>query len=83
MILSTRQGTEIVPANHFQDGEVVPGLPKVLAVLRSAPFGPWTRAAWLATPTPALGGASPLDHLRAGGDADLVMPLVEAYAEEF
>lgn len=82
MVLRTQEGTEVVPASHLADHDILKGLRPVLLTLAGAAFDDWTRAAWLATPNVALGRKSPLDYLRAGGDDDMVIAAAELYAEE-
>ena len=60
------------------DGRVVPGLAVVLEGL--AELGPWAVLDFLLAGDDALGGASPLEALRLGGDAaDGVHRLIEAH----
>lgn len=82
MVLRTQEGTEVVPASHLADHDILPGLRPVLRTLAEAAFDDWTKAAWLATPNFALGRKSPLDCLRSGGSDDLVFAVAEVYAEE-
>lgn len=49
------------------DGEVLPGLPAVLAAMADA--GPWATLAFLLAEDAALGGLSPIEALRRGGSA--------------
>jgi hypothetical protein len=52
------------PAAQFSEGETVPGLDAVLAAMAEA--GPWSVLDFLLSPDDSLGGATPLDTLRAG-----------------
>lgn len=83
LILTTREGTEVVPANHFAEGSLVPSLADVIEQLRLAPFSEWTKAAWLASPHHALGGLSPLAWAKdPGNPSEVLVHLARAYAEE-
>lgn len=57
------------PAAQFAEGETVPGLDAVLAGMPEA--GPWSVLDALLAPEDALGGASPLEALRAGRLAEV------------
>jgi len=81
LVLTTKEGTKVVPASHFKEGALVAGLERVLKAMSGAPFSEWTNAAWLSTPSPAIGGESPLQYLRKGGDAELLVAAATAYSE--
>lgn len=57
------------PAFQFVDGDVLPGLDRVLSAVPSQ--DPWFRLHWLVNPDSRLGGYSPTDLLIAG-KVDLV-----------
>jgi hypothetical protein len=57
------------PAVQFRDGEVLPGLPDILAGMGEA--SGWSILAFLLAADDALGGRTPLDLLRAGETAPL------------
>ena len=73
-------GTEVLyPACQFtRDGQVVAGFPEVLRAFRIE--NPYTRLAVLITPSPALGGRTPLDAL-AAGDRTGAVQAARAYGE--
>ena len=52
------------PAVQFVDGEIIPGIPDVLAGMRDA--APWSILSFLLTEDGALDGWSPLAALQAG-----------------
>jgi hypothetical protein len=66
------------PAWQFVDGELLPGLPDVLAALRHV--SPWAAAAFLLSRNARLGARRPLDVLRHG-EIDAVTRAARAYGE--
>ena len=78
--MQTGSGSTVYPKWQFQDGQVLPGLARVLRSLRGVEVSRWTLAAWLRSPDVELGGRTPMDCLRAG-DHDLVL-LVAPHASE-
>jgi len=81
-LLETSDGIRAVPVAHFLDGRLVPGLAQVAVAVDKSPFTRWTQAAWIASPSAALGGKSPIEWLREGGDQNVVLSVAYAYSEE-
>ncbi len=77
LALRTADGVWVYPAFQLDDrNRVVRGLAEVLDRFRpETPDDEWMVASFLAAPQPALGGASVVDHLRAGGDLAPVLDL--------
>jgi len=77
LALRTAEGTWVYPAFQLDErNRVVRGLADVLGRFRPrTPDDEWMVASFLAAPQPALGGASIVDHLRAGGDVAPVLDL--------
>lgn len=82
LLLTTSRGTRLVPESHIREGSMVPGLSNLLVRLSRAPFSPWTKAAWLATPLVSLGMKSPLDFLQSEKDYQLLWDVAAMYSEE-
>jgi hypothetical protein len=60
------RGRDLFPAFEFdRDGQPWPMLAQVLAALPDD-LSPWQRAFWLVAPLDALGGAAPIELVRAG-----------------
>jgi hypothetical protein len=80
-LLAVRQanGEFLYPACQFGDEGALPGLAQVLASF--AVDGEWTRLSLLLAPAPSLGGAAPVDALRAGDVAGAV-EAVSSYGEQ-
>lgn len=70
----------LYPAFQFTAGGVLPGLREALAAL-AAVEDPWTRANFLLTGDPRLGGRRPLDVLREG-DVAAVEAAAAAYGRQ-
>ncbi|RYB91778.1 DUF87 domain-containing protein [Nocardioides oleivorans] len=82
LVLETSDGMSVLPTSHVMNSRIVAGLSVVVRTVSASPFSTWTQAAWLASPSVALGGASPIDWLRDGGDLEVVVNAAHAYAEE-
>lgn len=67
------------PAWQFHDGDVLPGLPEVLAAL--GPRDAWSLLAFFGTPNEACGGASPRAVLEAG-EVGRVLRAARAWTEQ-
>ncbi len=67
------------PAWQFQDGEVLPGLPDVLAAFTD--LNPWTQAVFFTTGDLRLGSKTPLEVLQAG-QVDAVVQAAAAYGHQ-
>ena len=63
----------IYPVFQFTERHIRPDLALVLRLFRGQPR--WSVGVWLAGPNAELGGVSPEEWLRAGGDPDLVLRL--------
>lgn len=68
----------IYPAWQFREEGVLPGLERVLAVLKD--YDPWTALMFLKTGDIHLEGATPLERLQAG-DVKAVVRAAECYGE--
>ena len=66
----------LYPAWQFQQGQVLPGLERVLAALKD--YDPWTQLMFMKTGDVRLDGATPLERLQAG-DIDAVVWAAECY----
>jgi len=77
LALRAGSGAWVYPVWQF-DGDVLPGLAKVLKVLGDGVSG-WSVLAWLRSPESELGGRTPLEVLRSGGEGELVL-LVASHA---
>lgn len=64
------------PAWQFQQGQVLPGLERVLAALKD--YDLWTQLMFMKTGDVRLDGATPLERLQAG-DIDAVVWAAECY----
>jgi len=78
LAMRTGSGAWVYPVWPF-DGDVLPGLAKVLRVLSVGNVSGWTVATWLRTPEAEFDGRTPLEVLRAGGEEDLIL-LVASHA---
>lgn len=72
LAMRTGSGAWVYPVWQFQDGQVLPGLGRVLRILGEGDVSAWTIAGWLRSPEVELGGRTPLACLRVG-DVDLVL----------
>jgi hypothetical protein len=81
LILRTRRGTEVVPASHFADGALLPGLEEVLEPLAYTGWSAWSRAGWLATPLVGLGDKTIIEWLRDGLGAPMPAAIARARVE--
>jgi hypothetical protein len=80
LALRTGSGRIVYPVWQFgPDGQVLPGLVKVLRILCGSNISTWSLASWLRSPEVELGGLTPLAALLAGGEDDLVL-LVASHA---
>jgi len=79
LALRSGSGSWVFPVWQFVDGQVLPGLGRVLRVLRGSDVSEWTLASWLRSPEVELSGRTPLDVLHGGGEDDLVL-LVASHA---
>jgi hypothetical protein len=70
--LEMRSGAIGYPAFQFDGRRVLAGLGDIVVLLGPSVETPWTIGSWLTSPQPALGGARPIDRLRAG-EIDTVM----------
>lgn len=74
--------TFVIPSAQFVESEkgtkIVAHLADVLTLFTKAGAGAWSALQYLVDPDPALGGAIPLDLLKAG-DSDLVVTMARAY----
>lgn len=77
--LEMRSGAIGYPAFQFDGRRLLGGLADVVAMLNPVVETPWTVASWVTSAQPALGGARPIDLLRAG-DSDPVMAAVRRLA---
>ena len=68
----------LYPVWQFHEGKVLPGLDRVLAALKD--YEPWTQLMFLKTGDIRLGGATPLERLKAG-DIDAVVWAAECYGK--
>jgi hypothetical protein len=69
------------PSAQFRDGEVLPGIEKVVAGMPEA--SPWSVLDFMLAPDDALGGRSPLAALRAGDGAPVRRLLAARGADSF
>jgi len=67
------------PAWQFQEGNVLPGLPDILAAFTD--LNPWTQAVFFTTGDLRLGGKTPLEVLQAG-QVDAVVQAAAAYGHQ-
>lgn len=75
----TSDRMRLYPVWQFtEDGELIPGLREVLAVLHSGTHDGWTKAVWLLTPTDELDGSA-LDWLKARHD---IAPVIDLARED-
>ena len=67
-------GQELIfPAFQFgDDGQLIPGLPAILAAFDGVVISPYTIASWFVTPQIALGRRTPVTWLRRGKDPEQV-----------
>ncbi len=82
LILHTRRGTEVVPASHFADGAMLPGLEEVLGWLAHTDWSAWSRAGWLATPLDGLGRKTVIEWLRNGLGGAMPAAIARGLAED-
>jgi hypothetical protein len=82
LILRTRRGTEVMPANHFLNSGVMPGLEGVLEALQETDWSLWSRAAWLVTPLGGLGGRTVIDWLSAGLGPEMPICIASARGKD-
>jgi hypothetical protein len=75
LALRTADGAWVYPTFQFDGRRLVAGLGELLAVFKRADVDRWAVAAWLASPTAALQGGSPLDAVHAGVDAGALAAL--------
>ncbi len=75
LVLRTADDVSVYPTFQFEGRRLVSGLRAVLTELHREDVDRWAVAAWLVSPTAALGGASPLETIRAGGDLGAVRDL--------
>jgi hypothetical protein len=66
LALETSAGVTLYPAFQIHGGQLVEGLSKVLAVLRTGTASRWTWAQWLNTALPDEDPPRAIDALRAG-----------------
>jgi hypothetical protein len=67
-------GGILYPAFQFgPNGRPLPGVPEATRTLAPVVETTYTIAAWFTSPEPELGGATPSDWLRGGGDPDAVV----------
>lgn len=75
LALRTADGALVYPVCQFDGRRLVNGLAEVLSELRDTDVDRWAVAAWLVSPTAALGGRSPIEALREDGDSRPVIDL--------
>jgi len=73
LALRTADDAWVYPTFQFDGRRIVAGLPAVLAALKGADR--WAVAAWLVSPTAALGGKTPLEVVRASREPQAVSDL--------
>ena len=71
LLAIARGDRNLYPAFQFRDGQVVPGLRKILQALPLT--NGWSRLSFLLTPDPGLDDRTPLDALRTDRDAVLAL----------
>jgi len=69
--VQTSDGAWIYPVFQFTGGQVDPDLLPVLHIFRHSP--PWSTAVWLCGPDDDLAGLTPVEWLRAGNPAEVVI----------
>ena len=70
----------IIPAIQIREGNLVPGLSKVLHAM--AITSPWARLNWLLSPEPRLNGRRPIEVLSSGGDVEVVRVAASMVGEQ-
>lgn len=85
LALRTADDVWVYPAFQLDDhNRVVRGLADVLDRFHPhAPDDDWMIASFLAAPQPGLGGATVVEHLRAGGDLVPVLALADERADRW
>jgi len=70
----------MIPSVQIREGDVVPGLSRVLRAMTIA--SPWARLSWLLNPEPRLDGRRPVDVLASGGDREAVESAASMVGEQ-
>lgn len=69
--LDMRDGSVGYPVFQFEGDRMLPGMQDVVRALSPVAATTWTVASWLTSPSPDLGGKTPLERLRRGDVSDV------------
>jgi hypothetical protein len=81
--MRTKDGTWVFPTLQFVGRAVLPGLADVLRRFDPAVADGWAIAAWLTSPSAALGGMRPIDRILGGDGTPGVLALARDAARRW
>ena len=71
--LEMRDGRVGYPIFQFEGDRILPGMQDVVRALAPVAATTWTVASWLTSPSPELGGETPLERLRRDEVSDVTV----------